>query len=103
VRLPQLAKLSLASPEQAPAGNHSEAAAHHHSYASVFEPVTALSPFAEEALKSRRQYQCYANQDETSRYAEPNLRSFHTTVHLLQRVSVWRSRRWRDKLDTSIV
>jgi hypothetical protein len=91
VRFLQPAQLSLADAQQDARGNHPDGSARRQSRAGVRKPVATLSlgipsPPAVTTQPGRQKYP--TNKESKSGAADPDLRSPHTNIHLLERVSV---------------
>jgi hypothetical protein len=106
VRFLQPASLSLADAQEDARGNHAGGATSRQSRAGVRKPVALLSwdipaPPALTANSGCQEHR--TNNQRNTGPAEPEPRSPHTNIHLLERVSVdcpWRA--WHN-FDTSIV
>jgi hypothetical protein len=100
VRFLQAEPLSLAGGQQDARGNHPHGSARRQSRAGVRKPVATLSlgipsPPAVATNSGRHKYP--TNKESKSGAADPDLRSPHTNIHLLKRVSAGCSRRaWRN-------
>jgi hypothetical protein len=108
VCLLELPRLSFADAQYGNGGDQTDNASAHESHAGPDNRLggingLVISPLSE-SNKTSDQHHHTTSADNANRDGAPNLRSLHTKkLHLLQRVTVWRSRRWRDKLDASIV